>query len=126
MVRDHVGDLGGEDDLMSNPMIVCRNDKTGATAEIPKSALIHMTDWKPIAEGENPPPWTPEERARAITLLEAEKAGAPDDAAAKAEPEPDTSAEQQPIPDAPPAAESSTPARTTKSKAADTATNKEA
>lgn len=106
MVRDHLGDLVGADDLMSNPMIVCRNGKTGATAEIPKSALIHMTDWKPIADGENPPEWTPEERARAIALLEAEKAS--DDAT----PEPGP-------------AETSAP-RTTKSKAADTAANKEA
>lgn len=40
-------------------LIPCRNSETGATAEIPETALPHMSSWQPIdqdpADGEQAP-----------------------------------------------------------------------
>lgn len=33
---------------MPVPLINCRNSKTGATAQIPETALPHLPDWEPI------------------------------------------------------------------------------
>jgi len=36
---------------MAVKLIPCRNRETGATAEIPETALPHMTSWEPIESG---------------------------------------------------------------------------
>lgn len=35
---------------MPVPLIPCRNTVTGATAEVPETALQHMTDWVPLGD----------------------------------------------------------------------------
>lgn len=35
---------------MPVPLITCRNSETGATAQIPETALPHMSNWKPIGD----------------------------------------------------------------------------
>lgn len=78
---------------MPVPFVACRNKVTGALADVPETALIHMTDWVPIEDEPTEKPWS-----------------------APAEPKPDTSTVQNTAGDpAEPAA------RTAKSKAAPSA-----
>lgn len=61
---------------MPVPLILCRNAVTGAEAEIPKTALIHMSDWQPL---DGAAPAGPSDR----TSLQDPAAEAPDQSPAK-------------------------------------------
>lgn len=90
---------------MPVPFIYCRNEVTGATAEIPETALPAMSDWVP-AERPAPPPEDTAATRAARAAAEASSAGSG---------EPDQPAFPEPQPTT----------RTAKSKAADTAKNTE-
>lgn len=89
---------------MPVPFIYCRNEVTGGTAEIPETALSHMSDWVPTERPAPPPEDTAATRAaRAAAETPPAGSGEPD----------------------PPAFTEPPTTRTAKSKAADTAKNTE-
>lgn len=56
---------------MPIPFIPCRNKVTGATAEVPQTALPHMTDWVPLDQDD------PDAPASAPPAAEPERQPAP-------------------------------------------------